>query len=60
VLGVGGQALISPDKLWLGLGIGGLAMVLSRLADLLLVTADWVRWPSCANSGVVRRQENPT
>lgn len=43
VLGIGGQALIDHDKLWLGLGIGGLTMFISRLADLLLVTTDWVK-----------------
>lgn len=41
--GVGGQCLIDYDRWWLGLGLGGLAMMLMRFSDLLLVTADWVR-----------------
>jgi hypothetical protein len=43
VLGVGGQCLIDYHDWWLGLGLGGLAMILMRFSDLLLVTTDWVR-----------------
>jgi hypothetical protein len=43
VLGVAGQVLIDHDKWWLGLGLGGAAIFLMRLADLLLVTTDWIR-----------------
>jgi hypothetical protein len=43
VLGVVGQVLIDYDKWWLGLGLGGAAIFLMRLADLLLVTTDWIR-----------------
>jgi hypothetical protein len=43
ILGVGGQALIDHDKLWLGLGIGGAAILVMRLHDLMLVVTDWVR-----------------
>jgi hypothetical protein len=42
-LGVGAQCLLDWDRWWLGLGLGGLALLFMRLADLLLVTADWVR-----------------
>jgi hypothetical protein len=40
VLGVGGQCLIDYSRWWLGLGLGGAAMLLMRISDLLLVTAD--------------------
>lgn len=44
VLGVGGQALINPSYLWYGVGLGAAAVLLMRVSDLLLVTADWVRF----------------
>jgi hypothetical protein len=44
VLGVGGQALIDHDHLWYGLGLGGAAMVLMLVTNLLLVTTDWIRF----------------
>ena len=43
VLGIGGQALIDASTWWWGLGIGGAAILVMRLNDLLLVTADWIR-----------------
>ena len=43
VLGVVGQVLIDYDRWWLGVGLGGAAMFLMRLADLLLVTGDLAR-----------------
>jgi hypothetical protein len=42
-LGVVGQVLIDYDRWWLGIGLGGAALFLMRLADLLLVTTDWIR-----------------
>lgn len=42
-LGVAGQCLIDYHHWWLGLGLGGAALFLMRLADLLLVTTDWIR-----------------
>jgi hypothetical protein len=42
-LGVAGQVLIDYHDWWLGFGLGGGALFLMRLADLLLVTADWIR-----------------
>ena len=42
-LGVAGQALIDYHDWWLGLGLGGAVIFLMRLADLLLVTTDWIR-----------------
>jgi hypothetical protein len=44
VLGVGGQALIDYDHWWYGLGLGAAAMLVMLVADLLLVTADWIRF----------------
>ena len=44
LLGVGGQALINPSYLWYGVAWGAAAVLLTRLSDLLLVTADWVRF----------------
>jgi hypothetical protein len=43
VLGVIGQTLLDYDQWWLGLGLGGAAIFVMRLADVLLVTADWIR-----------------
>ena len=43
-LGVGGQALIDYDHWWYGLGLGAAAMLVMLIADLLLVTADWIRF----------------
>lgn len=42
-LGVGGQCLLDAHRWWLGLGLGGAAVLLMRIGDLLLVTADWVK-----------------
>ena len=42
--GVGGQCLLDYHRWWLGVGIGGAAIFLMRLADLLLVVTDWVRF----------------
>lgn len=42
-LGIGGQCLINPSWWWLGFGTGGAAMFVMRLADLLLVGADFVK-----------------
>ena len=36
-LGVGAQLLIDRSDVWIGIGIGGAAILLARLADLLLV-----------------------
>ena len=44
VLGVGGQLALDYHQWWLGLGCGGAAIFLMRLADLLLVATDWVRF----------------
>ena len=41
--GVAGQCMINPSYWWLGLGLGGAAKFLMLLADVLLVTADWIR-----------------
>ena len=35
--------MINPSYWWLGLGLGGAAKLLMLLADVLLVTADWIR-----------------
>jgi hypothetical protein len=43
VLGIGAEILVDWDRWWLGIGIGGLAVVLMLLTDLVLVTTDWVR-----------------
>jgi hypothetical protein len=43
VLGVIGQALVDYEQWWLGIGLGGAAIFVMRLADLLLVTTDWIR-----------------
>jgi hypothetical protein len=43
ILGLGAQLLLDWDQWYLGLGIGGGAVLLMRLTDLLLVTTDWVR-----------------
>jgi hypothetical protein len=40
-LGIGVQLLIEPSDWWWGVGIGGAAMLLQRLTDLLLVFTDW-------------------
>lgn len=44
VLGLAGQALINPSYLWYGIGLGAAAMVLMLVTNLLLVTADWIRF----------------
>lgn len=44
VLGIGAQILIDLDHWWWGVGIGGAAVLVMRLSDLLLVTADWIRF----------------
>ena len=44
VLGVGAQLALDYHHWWLGLGAGGAAILLMRLADLLLVVTDWVRF----------------
>ena len=43
VLGVGGVILVERDDWYLGIGVGGFAAFLVLVADLLLVTSDWVR-----------------
>lgn len=43
VLGIGAMILIDPSEWWLGIAIGGFAAFLMLVADLLLVTADWIR-----------------
>ena len=43
VVGIGAMILIDADRWWLGVAIGGFAAFLMLVADLLLVTADWVR-----------------
>jgi hypothetical protein len=43
VAGLGAQALLDLEHIFLGLGIGGGAILLMRVADVLLVTADWIR-----------------
>jgi hypothetical protein len=43
VLGIGVQLLIDPSDWWLGVGIGGLALFVGLVADLILVLTDWVR-----------------
>lgn len=42
-LGVGGQCLIDYSRWWLGIGIGGLALLIMKVSDFLLVATDWVR-----------------
>jgi len=42
-LGLAAQCLIAYHDWWLGLGIGGAAILVMRVADLLLVATDWVR-----------------
>ena len=44
VLGVAGQALVDYHHLWYGIGLGGAAMFLMLVADLLLVAADSIRF----------------
>lgn len=43
LLGIGWQCLIDASHWWLGVGIGGAAVALSLVTDLLLVLTDWVR-----------------
>ena len=43
ILGLGGQLLIDWDEWWLGPGMGGAAIFLMKIADLLLVTTDAVK-----------------
>jgi hypothetical protein len=43
VLGVGWICLYDPSHWWLGVGIGGAAVVLAMATDLLMVLTDWVR-----------------
>lgn len=43
VLGVGWQCLEDWDLWWHGLGIGGGALLLALVADLLLLVTDWVK-----------------
>jgi hypothetical protein len=52
VLGVGGQCLIDYHRWWLGFGLGGLAVMLMKVNDLLLVSTDWIR------VAVLRQQRN--
>jgi hypothetical protein len=42
-LGVGGQCILDYRSWYLGIGLGGLAVILMRISDLLLVAADWFR-----------------
>ena len=42
-LGVVGQVLLDADEWFLGIGIGGAALLLMQLSNLLLVVTDWVR-----------------
>lgn len=51
-LGVGGQCLIDYHRWWLGFGIGGLAVMLMKVSDLLLVSTD------CVRVTVLRQQRN--
>ena len=44
VLGLAGQALVNPSYLWYGIGWGAAAVVLTLVSDVLLVTADWIRF----------------
>lgn len=37
------QGLREPNLWYLGIGLGGAVLFLTRLSDLLLVTSDWVR-----------------
>ena len=43
VLGVICQLLIQPSHWWLGIGIGGAAIALALVADLVLVLSDWIK-----------------
>ena len=42
-LGIGGQCILDYREWYLGIGIGGLAVLTMRISDLLLVAADWFR-----------------
>jgi hypothetical protein len=43
LLGVGWICLYAPSHWWHGLGVGGAAVALALVTDLVLVLADWVR-----------------
>ena len=43
LLGIGWQLLDGVDHWWYGVGIGGGVVLLSLVADLLMVLADWAR-----------------
>ena len=59
-LGLGGQALIDHDHWWYGLGLGGAAMILMLITDLLLVTADAIRFSALRpQRGNYEMKENP-
>jgi hypothetical protein len=43
ILGVGAMTLIDSSVWWQGLGIGALAYAFALVADLVLLTTDWIR-----------------
>ena len=42
-ISIGGAAWVEPDNWWYGFGLMGLSSAMMLVADLLLVTTDWIR-----------------